>query len=118
MFWLFRAARRLREQGILGMNDRNASCILDLNPRSRYPLVDDKLRMASLCRAIAVPTPEVYAAVSSYAQLRRLPELLDGRDDFVVKPNCGSGGRGILVIVGRDGQPTCATITNVSASMP
>ena len=35
--------------------------------------------------------------------LRRLPEFLGGRDDFVVKPNCGSGGRGVLVIVGRDG---------------
>ncbi len=29
MLWLFRAARRLRELGILGMNRRNAACILD-----------------------------------------------------------------------------------------
>ena len=34
MFWLFKAARRLRELGILGMNRRNAACILDHNPRS------------------------------------------------------------------------------------
>ena len=27
MFWLFRAARRLKELGILGMNRRNAACI-------------------------------------------------------------------------------------------
>jgi alpha-L-glutamate ligase-like protein len=103
MLWLFRAARRLRELGILGMNRRNAACILDYNPRSKYPVVDDKLRMTALCRDIDVPTPAVYAALSSYSTLRRLPELLAGRDDFVVKPNCGSGGRGVLVIVGRDG---------------
>jgi len=104
MFWLFKAARQLRALGILGMNRRNAACILDHNPRSLYPLVDDKLRMARLCGRIDVPTPEVYAEVSSYSMLRRLPELLGVRSDFVVKPNRGSAGRGILVIVGRDGK--------------
>src|SRR5215467_10961314 len=102
MFWLLTAAKRLRELGILGMNRRNAACILDHNPRARFPLVDDKLRMARLCRSIGVPTPEVYAEVSSYAMLRRLPALLAGRADFVVKPNRGSAGRGVLVLTGRD----------------
>jgi alpha-L-glutamate ligase-like protein len=36
--------------------------------------------------------------------LRRLPELLAGHEDFVLKPNRGSAGRGVLVIAGRDGQ--------------
>jgi alpha-L-glutamate ligase-like protein len=103
MLWLFTAAKRLRERGVLGMNRRNAACVLDHNPRSLYPLVDDKLRMHELCLRIGVPTPEIYAAVRLYAQLRRLPELLDGRGDFVVKPNRGSAGRGVLVLTGRDG---------------
>jgi alpha-L-glutamate ligase-like protein len=103
MHWLFTAARRLRALGILGMNRRNAACILDHNPRSLFPVVDDKLRMHALCRRIGVPTPAVYAEVSSYAMLRQLPELLAGRDDFVVKPNHGSAGRGVLVVVGREG---------------
>jgi alpha-L-glutamate ligase-like protein len=103
MRWLFTAARRLRERGVLGMNERNAACILDHNPRARYPLVDDKLTMQALCRHIGVPTPELYATVGSHSQLRRLPDLLGGRGDFVIKPNRGSGGRGILVIVGRAG---------------
>jgi alpha-L-glutamate ligase-like protein len=90
--------------GILGMNRRNASCILDHNPRAKYPIVDDKLRMHDLCRQIAVPTPQVYLDVSSYAVLSRLPELLTSLDDFVIKPNRGSAGRGVLVIVGRDGK--------------
>jgi alpha-L-glutamate ligase-like protein len=101
MWWLFRAARRLRELGILGMNRRNAECILDHNPRARFPIVDDKLRMHDLCHEIDVPTPRVYASLSSYAMLRHLPLILGERDDFVIKPNRGSAGRGILVVTGR-----------------
>jgi alpha-L-glutamate ligase-like protein len=103
MLWLFGAARRLRELGVLGMNRRNAACILDHNPRGLYPLVDDKLRMHHLCRRIGVPTPAVYGVVASYSELRHLPRLLGDRGDFVVKPNCGSAGRGVLVLTGRDG---------------
>jgi alpha-L-glutamate ligase-like protein len=103
MLWLLKAARRLRQIGILGMNRRNAALILDHNPRSLYPIVDDKLRMRALCQRIGVPTPSVYAAVRSYAQLRRLGDLLRFRDDFVIKPNRGSAGRGVLVVVDRDG---------------
>lgn len=101
--WLFRAARRLRQLGVLGMNARNAAYILDHNPRSAYPLVDDKLRMHDLCRQIRVPTPRIHAVIGSHSQLPRTNELLGGVAEFVVKPNRGSAGRGILVVTGRDG---------------
>jgi alpha-L-glutamate ligase-like protein len=104
MRWLFRAARRLRELGILGMNQRNAACILDHNPRVLYRQVDDKLRMRDLCVRIGVPTPEVYSSLDSHSCLHRLKAILGDRADFVIKPNCGSGGRGILVLVGREGK--------------
>src|SRR5437763_8051317 len=103
MSW-FWAARQLRRLGILGMNRRNAACILDHNPRAAYPLVDDKLRMAGLCGEIGVATPAVYAVVERHSQLRGLDTLLAGRDDFVVKPNRGSAGRGVLVLTGREGR--------------
>jgi alpha-L-glutamate ligase-like protein len=103
MFWLLTAGRRLKKLGVLGMNFRNAACILDHNPRSLYPLVDDKLRMHALCRRIGVPTPAVYAEVGYHSMLGRLPELLGDREDFVIKPNRGSAGRGVLVVVGRAG---------------
>ncbi|MCS6850685.1 MAG: alpha-L-glutamate ligase-like protein [Gemmataceae bacterium] len=102
MRWLF-AARRLRELGILGMNRRNAAYILDHNPRSRFPLVDDKLRLRELCATIGVPTPDIYAVISRPSMLGRLPELLAGRRDFVLKPSRGSAGRGILVVLDRAG---------------
>src|SRR5262249_1841528 len=34
----------------------------------------------------------------------QLPRLLARRQDFVIKPNRGAGGRGVLVIVGREGK--------------
>jgi alpha-L-glutamate ligase-like protein len=101
MRWLWTAARRLKEQGVLGMNRRNAACILDHNPRALFPLVDDKLRMSDLCLGIGVPTPAVYAVIPRHSELRQLDGLLRWRKDFVLKPSRGSGGRGILVIVGR-----------------
>jgi len=59
--------------------------------------------MRDLCRAIHVPTPEVFAILAAHSALRHLPSLLAGRPDFVLKPNRGAGGRGILVISGREG---------------
>ncbi|HEV3115517.1 MAG TPA: sugar-transfer associated ATP-grasp domain-containing protein, partial [Gemmataceae bacterium] len=102
MLSLLAAARRLKELGILGMNRRNAAYILDHNPRARFPIVDDKLRMRDLCSEIGVQTPKIYAEISLHSQLRRLADMLDGIDDFVIKPNRGSAGRGVLVIVERD----------------
>lgn len=93
----------LRKAGVLGMNARNTGCILDLNPRGQFPLVDGKRKMHDLCRDIGVPTPDLYASLLSHSALRRLPQLLEGRTDFVVKPNRGAAGRGVLVVTGHTG---------------
>jgi alpha-L-glutamate ligase-like protein len=101
MNWLTRW-RRLRTAGVLGMNRRNAECILDLNPRRDFPQVDTKSKMYRLCQELGVPTPRLYALIIAHSALRHLPRLLDSRADFVIKPDRGSGGRGVLVVVGRE----------------
>jgi alpha-L-glutamate ligase-like protein len=101
MIRLLAAYRRLRELGILGMNRRNAAYILDHNPRRLYPVVDEKLRLDALCRRIGVPTPAVRGVVATHSMLERLPDLLAPLEEFVIKPNRGSAGRGIVVVVGR-----------------
>lgn len=95
--------RGLRQAGVLGMNRRNCACILDLNPRSNFPQVDSKRRMHDLCREIGVPTPKLYGGIASHSALRQLPKLLAELTDFVIKPNRGAAGRGILVITEKDG---------------
>jgi alpha-L-glutamate ligase-like protein len=101
MLWLFKAWRELKTLGVLGMNHRNAACILDHNPRRLYPVVDDKLRMHELCRTIGVPTPDIHEVIRSHSVLRRLGKPMSRYEDFVLKPNRGSAGRGVLVVTGR-----------------
>ncbi len=103
MHWLFNA-RRLRQGGVLGINRRNAQCILERNPRSRFPVVDDKLLMADLCRRVGVPSPEIFGVLARHGEIGRLDSFLEGHTDFVMKPARGAGGRGVLVVTGRDGK--------------
>ncbi len=93
--------RRLHALGILGMNQRNADYIMRYNPRRLYPLVDDKLKTKRLALAAGVPVPELYEVVEIQRQIPALHERLKRYPQgFVVKPTHGSGGEGILVIVG------------------
>lgn len=93
--------RRLRALGIMGMNERNGDFILRYNPRKRFPLVDDKRQTKSLALAAGIAVPDLYAVVEIEHQIAELRQSLAAYEDFVVKPAHGSGGEGILVVVGR-----------------
>ncbi|GAB4254763.1 MAG: alpha-L-glutamate ligase-like protein [Methylomicrobium sp.] len=103
MSWknFLRPSRRLRELGLLGMNQRNGDYILRYNPRQFYPLVDDKLRTKKLAQASGIAVPELYAVVEAEYQIADLPKMLEAYDEFVIKPAHGSGGEGILIVKGR-----------------
>lgn len=100
LLWRESPWRRLEAAGFLGMNRRNAAYLVPGNPRSRYPLVDDKLASKRLAQAAGMPVPELYAVVETERQIRALPSLLEPRGEFVIKPAHGSGGLGVLVIDG------------------
>ncbi|QSA99178.1 alpha-L-glutamate ligase-like protein [Methylococcus sp. EFPC2] len=93
--------RKLREQGIMGMNERNAGFTLRYNPRSYYPLVDDKRITKQLALDAGIAVPALYAVIEIEHQLENLRRILADYEDFVVKPAHGSGGEGILVVTGR-----------------
>jgi alpha-L-glutamate ligase-like protein len=99
----FAIAHRLRRIGLLGLGRRNADYVLMYNPRKFYPRVDDKLLTKQLAIDAGLPVPELYAVAREEHELHELHERLKGRDQFVVKPAHGSGGDGILVVVGRRG---------------
>jgi alpha-L-glutamate ligase-like protein len=90
--------RNLKKKGVLAINRRNADYTLVFNPRSLYPLVDDKLVTKRLAQANDIAVPELYGVVEVEGQVRDLPRILARHTDFVVKPAHGSGGQGILVI--------------------
>ncbi|MBN1942385.1 MAG: alpha-L-glutamate ligase-like protein [Phycisphaerae bacterium] len=92
---------RLRQAGTLCMNARNHAFIHAYNPREFYPRVDDKLRTKLLARRIGLAVPRLIGVVRCNRQIRDVPALLKDETEFVIKPANGSGGKGILVIVGR-----------------
>jgi len=94
---------RLKRAGIVGMNRRNVELIAENNPRSMFPLVDDKLKTKALLRKDGIAAPKLLGVVRQTGQIKELPAFLKAFPSFVMKPSQGSGGKGILVITGRDG---------------
>jgi len=94
----FARARALHERGVLGINERNGALVLPLNPRRHFPRVDDKLLTKRLAEAAGIPTPRSLGVITYHHQLRDLPRLLAGRDQFVLKPARGAQGNGIVVV--------------------
>jgi alpha-L-glutamate ligase-like protein len=92
----------LRALGVVGLNHRNAALVLPNNPRRLYERVDNKIFTKRLAVARGIAVPETFGIVRSPADVRKLGPLLGGRDSFVIKPARGSGGKGVLVICGRD----------------
>lgn len=92
---------RLAAAGVMGINRRNADYILRHNPRHLYPLVDDKLITKRLAAEAGIPVPELYEVIELYGQIKEVPAILAGREDFVIKPAKGSQGKGIWVFAGQ-----------------
>jgi len=93
---------RLRETGLLGMNERNFF-ISRYNQRRLYPLVDDKLKTKMLAEKHGLAVAKLYGVVREQHEVVEMEQLLEQLDTFCIKPSRGSGGKGIKVIVGRRG---------------
>ncbi len=100
---LFANPFTLKKLGILGMNKRNIHYIGAQNNRKYYPLVDNKLKTKVIAENAGIAVPKLLATIEHQSQLRNLKNILVGLDKFVIKPAQGSGGKGILVIVQREG---------------
>ena len=98
---MFSLKKQLSGIGVLGINRRNAEYTFKYNPRDRYPLVDDKLQTKKLAIEAGIAVPELYGVIETEYQVRHLAEMIEPYAEFAVKPSRGSGGKGILVIVGR-----------------
>jgi alpha-L-glutamate ligase-like protein len=98
---VFRAARRLADAGVLGLNRRNADLIMVQNPRHLYPRVDDKALTKRLAVEAGMAVPELYGVIHNQGEVRNLASIVAEHDSFVIKPAHGSGGDGIVVIAAR-----------------
>jgi alpha-L-glutamate ligase-like protein len=87
-------------QKILGMNARNLQFIRPNNLRRAKRFADDKLLSKRELKKADLPVPNLIARIKSLEELENfdwnsLPE------SFVLKPNRGFGGEGILVVYGK-----------------
>ena len=96
-----RAFQQLKEAGVLGINNRNAEYIMRCNPRSGYPLVDNKVLTKGLAKQYEIPIPVLYHVIENHGSMKNLKTTLKDIKEFVVKPACGSGGSGIILITER-----------------
>jgi alpha-L-glutamate ligase-like protein len=94
----------LMHEGVLGLNKRNGDYILRFNPRSRFPLVDDKLKTKRLALQAGIAVPQLYGVIETQHDIRKLPEIVREHAEFALKPAHGSAGDGIVVIAGRSGE--------------
>ncbi len=95
MFELLKAGRN-----ILGMNARNLTYIRPNNLKRAKRLADDKIRSKKLLIKNKLPVLKLIAQISSHKTLENFDwSILP--PSFVLKPNNGLGGGGILVVYAR-----------------
>ncbi|MCG7201585.1 alpha-L-glutamate ligase-like protein [Marinobacter pelagius] len=102
MEWI--SPRRLKRLGMLNMNRRNVDYIARYNDRSSYPLVDNKLKTKLAVAEYGVKTPRLLQIVREQHEISHFREMAEDLEGFAIKPAKGSGGKGITVITGRDGE--------------
>jgi len=90
--------RTLRREGVIGINERNVRYVNALNPRKLLVRVDDKLLTKQLADRAMIPNPALYGVIANARDMKKLPEMINHPDGFVVKPAQGSQGKGIIVV--------------------
>lgn len=93
----------LARAGMLGINRRNRKYIGQYNPRSLFPLVDDKLKTRSMLSDAGIPMADLIGVIDTQSQVKDIVDLVEGHQGFAIKPAKGSGGKGILIVTHKDG---------------
>jgi len=84
-------------QHILGLNARNYEYLSDYNTPSTRRIADSKLLTKSSLKKMNIPTPRLYKVFRQQNEIGSF-DFSKITDSFVVKPNRGMGGKGIIVV--------------------
>ena len=82
---------KLAKLGIMGMNQRNVSYIGRYNPRSLYPLVDNKLKTKRIAVDAGVTVPKLIGTVQHQHEVTKIADMVKDWPGFCIKPARGSG---------------------------
>ena len=92
-----------KSKGILGINARNLLYIRPYNKKKAIKMADDKIKTKQFLSAREVPVPKLYSIIKDGEELEKF-DFLSLPSTFVLKPNKGFGGEGIIPITDkRDG---------------
>lgn len=87
----------MKIRDVLGLNSRNHLYTSVYNTKKAKITANSKLLTKKILRESKVRVPETYAVINSMEALEKF-DFLKLPTDFVVKPNNGLGGQGIIVI--------------------
>ncbi|QSH40021.1 alpha-L-glutamate ligase-like protein [Lentisphaerota bacterium ZTH] len=104
MKFRFTIPRKLREAGILSINNRNSQYIMPYNHRKFFPLVDNKVLTKKYAVKHGVATAGIIGVIKHHYQVADLEKIVRRHQEFVIKPATGSGGRGITVVCEHDNE--------------
>ena len=85
---------------VLGINRRNKEYVRPYNSPFAKKIADNKIATKKLLKRNDIQTPEVYRIIRNKKEL----EFLDWNSlprSFVIKPNKGTGGSGIIIFYGK-----------------
>jgi len=88
--------------GLLGINARNLLYIKPYNAKKAVMMADSKLKTKNYLSARGVPVAKLYHVIHRKIDLKSF-DFYSLPTSFVVKPNAGYGGEGIIIITGRKG---------------
>ena len=95
--WIF------NNPGLLGINARNLLYIKPYNAKKAVMLADSKIKTKNFLSARGVPVARLYHVIAGKKELSSF-DFNSLPTSFVIKPNAGYGGEGIVIIKGRKGR--------------
>ncbi len=93
----------LHNPGLLGINARSLKYIRAYNPKKAIMMADSKMKTKNFLSARGIPVAKLFGSIQDKKELKSF-DWNTLPNSFVVKPNSGYGGEGILVISDRKGR--------------
>lgn len=88
------------DKGVLGINARNLLYIRPYNKKKVIKMADDKIKSKKFLSARGIPVPKLYAEIRTKQDLEKF-DFNSLPSSFVLKPNHGFGGEGIIPITSK-----------------
>ena len=93
----------LDASAVVGINSRNRDFVYKHNKKHLLTLAADKLAAKIALQKLNIPVPDTLASCSEHREMEQMMLTIQDLSRFVIKPNKGSQGNGILVIIDKDG---------------